>query len=239
MNINKLKSNPKLPKHIAFIMDGNGRWAKKRGKSRNYGHEKGFQKVKSLIDFTKELGIKNVSMYCFSKENFKRPKQEVDYLMDIFDEMLDEFANTYANQDVRIIISGDMEDERIPLKVRNKAKQLMKDTQNKTGFVINPCIAYGGRNEIVKAVNEIVKAGERDIDEKSFEKHLYTKDLYPVDLIIRTSGEYRLSGFLTWQSTYSELYFTKKYWPAFSKNDLLKALKSYLHRNRRFGAIKE
>lgn len=238
MNIEKLKNDPRMPKHVALIIDGNGRWAKKRGLPRSVGHKFGFENLKKHIEYAQELGIKNLSIYCFSKQNWNRPEKEVEFLMTTFNEMLDDYKKEYLNRDVRIVISGDMDDERIEESVRNKAKELMELTKEKTGFVINACINYGGREEILKAVNEIIASGETNIDQKTFEKHLYTADLLPVDFIIRTSGEKRTSNFLPWQSTYSEWYFPKVFWPSFSKNDLIKALKSFIKRNRRFGAIK-
>ncbi len=239
MDIQKLKNNPKMPKHIALIIDGNGRWAKKRNMPRSMGHKFGFDNLKKQVEFVQELGIKNLSMYCFSKENWNRPQDEVDYLMDLFNQMLDEYKKEYLDRDVRIIISGDMDDERIPENVRTKAKELMEITKHKTGFILNPCINYGGRQEILKAINEIIASGETDIDVAKFEKHLYTADMLPVDFIIRTSGENRTSNFLPWQSTYSEWYFPKKFWPAFTKKDMIKALIAFTKRNRRFGAIKK
>ncbi len=227
-----------MPKHIALIIDGNGRWAKCRGLARSVGHKFGFENLKKHIKFVQDLGIKNLSIYCFSKQNWNRPKEEVDYLMETFSLMLDEYKKEYADKDVRIIISGDLEDDRIPASTRQKAKDLMESTKAKTGFILNPCINYGGREEILKAVNEIIELGETNIDCKAFEKHLYTAEMLPVDFIIRTSGELRTSNFLPWQSTYSEWYFPKKHWPAFRKRDLIKALKVYMKRNRRFGAIK-
>lgn len=238
MNIEKLKNDPRMPKHVALIIDGNGRWAKRRGLPRSVGHKFGFENLKKHIEYAQELGIKNLSIYCFSKQNWNRPEKEVEFLMTTFNEMLDDYKKEYLNRDVRIVISGDMDDERIEESVRNKAKELMELTKDKTGFVINACINYGGREEILKAVNEIIASGEINIDQKTFEKHLYTADLLPVDFIIRTSGEKRTSNFLPWQSTYSEWYFPKVLWPSFSKNDLIKALKSFMKRNRRFGAIK-
>ena len=203
------------------------------------GHKFGFDNLKKQTEFIQELGIENLSMYCFSKENWNRPQDEVDYLMQLFDQMLDEYKKEYLDKDVRIIISGDMDDERIPEVVRAKAKEVMELTKNKTGFILNPCINYGGRQEILKAINEIIESGEKDIDVAKFEKHLYTADMLPVDFIIRTSGENRTSNFLPWQSTYSEWYFPKKLWPAFTKKDLIKGLISFTKRNRRFGAIKK
>ena len=239
MDIQKLKRNPKMPKHIAFIVDGNGRWAKNRKMPRSMGHQYGFDNLKSQVEFVQELGIKNLSMYCFSKENWNRPQDEVNYLMDLFNQMLDEYKKEYLNKDVRIIISGDMEDERIPEEVRTKAKELMELTKEKTGFILNPCINYGGRQEILKAVNEIIFSGDTNIDFEKFEKHLYTANMLPVDFVIRTSGENRTSNFMPWQTTYSEWYFPKKFWPAFTKKDLVKALIIFTKRNRRFGAIKK
>lgn len=238
MNLEKIINNPKMPKHIAFIIDGNGRWAKKRGLPRSLGHKAGFDNLKKQTQLVQELGIKNLSMYCFSKENWNRPKQEVDYLMQLFEQMLDGYKKEYLDKDVKIVISGDMEDERIPASVRQKAKELMTLTKDRQGFTINACINYGGRQEIIKAVNEIISEGLKDVDANTFEQHLYTKDLLPLDFIIRTSGEQRTSNFLPWQATYSEWYFPKTYWPSFSKKDLIKALKIYMKRNRRFGAIK-
>ena len=238
MNIEKIKSNPKLPKHIGLIIDGNGRWAKRRGLSRSLGHKAGFDNLKKHIEFIQDLGIKNVSIYCFSAENWNRPQPEVDYLMEMFDKVLDDFKKEYLDKDIRIIISGDMEDERIPTTVREKAKDIMEQTKHKTGFVLNPCINYGGRQEIIKAITEIVQSGEKHITNEVIDKHLYTADMYPLDFIIRTSGEFRTSNFMPWQSTYSEWYFPKKLWPSFTKKDLLKALSHYFKRNRRFGAIK-
>ena len=227
-----------MPKHIALIIDGNGRWAKSRGLSRSIGHKVGLDNLKKHIQYCQELGIKNVSIYCFSKQNWNRPTSEVEFLMKSFNQMLDECKKEYENQDVRIIISGDLEDHRLSDKVRNKAKELMELTKNKSGFVVNACINYGGREEILNAVNKIIELGETGIDEKMFTKHLYTADLLPLDFIIRTSGEQRTSNFMPWQSTYSEWYFPKTYWPGFTKKELIKALKIFMKRNRRYGAIK-
>lgn len=237
MNIEKVKQDVRKPKHIAFIIDGNGRWAKKRGLPRSYGHSVGAENVKKTIQTLKDLEIPNVSFYCFSTENWNRPQQEVDFLMKKFDEMLDEYGN-YKVENIRFIISGDMQDERLPESVRSKAYNLMENTKNNQGIVVNLCINYGGRQEILKVVKEIIQNKEQDINETSFEKYLYTKDLKPLDFVVRTSGEQRMSNFMPWQTSYSEWYFPKKQWPAFSKKDLLKAIKIYMKRNRRFGAIK-
>ena len=238
MNIEKLKNDPRMPKHIAFIIDGNGRWALKRGLPRSAGHKAGLDNLKKHIQLCQELGIKNLSVYCFSKQNWNRPKSEVEFLMKAFNQVIDECKEEYKNKDVRIIISGDLEDERLSKETREKAKELMELTKNKTGFIVNACINYGGREEILNAVNEIINSGKTNIDEKTFTDYLYTADLLPLDFIIRTSGEQRTSNFMPWQSTYSEWHFPKTYWPSFSKKDLIKALQIYMKRNRRFGAIK-
>ncbi len=238
MNIEKIKNDPRMPKHIALIIDGNGRWAKRRGLPRSAGHKVGLDNLKMHIEFVQELGIKNLSMYCFSKQNWNRPEAEVKFLMDSFNKMLDDYRKEYADKDVRINICGDMDDPRLSEEVRKKAKDLMELTKDRTGFVINACINYGGREEILNAVNNIIASGEKNIDEKTFEKHLYTAGLLPLDFIIRTSGEKRTSNFLPWQATYSEWYFPKTLWPSFSKKELIKALKVYMKRNRRYGAIK-
>lgn len=238
MDIKKLKNNPKLPKHLGLIIDGNGRWAKNRGLPRSLGHKAGFDNLKKQVEFLHEIGIKNLSMYCFSKENWNRPKEEVDYLMQLFNDLLDQYKEEYLEKDVRIIISGDLDDKKLPEHVRIKAKKLMEDTKDKKGFIINPCINYGGRQEILKAVNELIEAGEKHINETKLNEHLYTADMLPLDFVIRTSGENRTSNFLPWQSTYSEWYFPKKLWPSFNKKDMAKALQNYMKRNRRFGAIK-
>lgn len=235
MQINPLN----LPKHIAFIIDGNGRWAKQRNKIRSAGHLAGYENLKKQIQIVKDLGIKNLSLYCFSAENWNRPKEEVDFLFDLFNRMLDEFKKEYINEDVRVIISGDLDDARISENIRLKAKELIEITNNKKGFIINVCLNYGGRQEIIRAINLILQSNKKQIGEKDFENYLYTKDLLPLDFIVRTSGEQRLSNFLTWQSAYSEFYFPKKLWPSFTKNDLLKAIKIYSKRDRRFGSIKK
>lgn len=236
MNIDKIKNDPRLPQHMGIIIDGNGRWAKSRGLPRSAGHKAGSDNLKKQIEFLFDLGVKNLSLYCFSSENWKRPEQEIDYLMQLFDEMLDEYKKDYIDRDVKIIISGDLSDERLPINVRTKAKELINLTSGKTSNILNLCINYGGRQEILKAVNELVKLGE-EVDEKTFEKHLYTYGMLPLDFIIRTSGEKRSSNFLPWQSTYSEWEYPKKCWPSFSKRDMIKAIKSFMSRNRRFGGL--
>lgn len=238
MNLEKIKQDSRMPRHVAFIVDGNGRWAKHRGLPRSFGHQVGADNVEKIIEFSRDLGIKNVTFYCFSTENWKRSKQEVDFLMEKFEEMLDKYKEKYLNEDVRMIISGDMTDCRLPLAVRKKAIDLMEETKHNTGFYINMCINYGGRQEILMAIKKLIDSGNKEINQETFEKCLYTADLLPVDFIVRTSGEQRTSNFLPWQSTYSEWYFAKKNWPSFKNRDFIKALKAYMKRNRRYGAVK-
>lgn len=238
MDFEKIKNDPRLPRHIAFIIDGNGRWAKHRGLPRSAGHKVGFETLKKRIEDVQDIGIKNLSIYCFSKQNWNRPQDEVNYLMELFDKMLDEYKKDYLDKDVRIIISGDMDDIRLPEIVRKKAKEIMALTKNKTGFILNPCINYGGREEIVQSVNKLIAKGEKEITMEKLEQELYTADMLPLDFIIRTSGEFRTSNYMPWQSTYSEWYFPKTLWPSFGKKDLVMALEEFMKRNRRFGAIK-
>jgi len=241
LRFDKLKNHPNLPMHIGIIADGNGRWAKKRGLPRSAGHKAGFETLKNQIKYIHELGVKCVSVFCFSKENWGRSEKEVAYLMNLYNSVLDEYEKEYLNkdEDVRIVISGDLSDERLPKESGYRARKIMEKTKNKTGFIINSCINYGGRQEILNAVNILIQNGETEIDVAKLESCLYTANLPPLDLVIRTSGEQRTSNFMPWQSTYSEWYFTKVYWPSFSKKDLAKAISSYLKRNRRFGEIKE
>ncbi len=239
MNFEKLRQHPKLPQHLAFIIDGNGRWAKRRGLPRSMGHKAGMDMLKKQIEYVRDLGIKNLSVYCFSTENWNRPQKEVDYLIkNLFENMIDEFKQKYLDEDVRIIFSGDLDDKRIPAKVSAGAHELMEKTKHKTGFVLNPCINYGGRQEILRATNALIKAGKM-VDEQQFSRALYTAEMLPLDLVIRTSGEMRTSNFMPWQAAYSELYFDKTPWPSFNKKHLIKALNNYIKRDRRFGAIKE
>lgn len=237
MNIAKLKNDVRLPKHVGLIIDGNGRWAKRRGLPRSAGHKVGADNIKRQVEYCIELGIKNLSIYCFSTENWNRPKREVDYIMDLFKQAIDDYYKEYKDRDVRVIVSGNLDDVRISKELRQSAKDIIEKTKNKSGFVLNLCINYGGKQEILLAASELAKSKE-EFNEQNFEKHLYTKDLLPLDFIIRTSGEERTSNFMPWQATYAELYFPKKTWPAFTKSDLIKAMKVYMSRNRRYGTIK-
>lgn len=227
----------KIPTHIAFIIDGNGRWAKDRGLSRSMGHKAGFKTLKKI---TKECfykhNIKHMSVYAFSTENWNRPKKEVDYLMNIFRNYLaEDFIEEFP--DVKVNIMGDL--NRFDEELKNKAMALMGKTKDNYKYILNLGINYSGQDELVMAVNKIIEEKIDKVDRSVIENHLYTSGQPPVDLLIRTSGEMRLSNFMLWQLSYAEFYFPKVHWPSFNSKELLLALKEFENRDRRFGAIKE
>lgn len=229
----------KIPNHVAIIVDGNGRWAKERNLPRSKGHLAGFKRLKEITSYAFEKGINVVSVYVFSTENFKRSKEEVDYLMDLFVNGFkkDKF---YKNKDIKIIFSGRREP--LPNDVLSAMEKLSLETKDNKSGILNICLNYGGRSEIVDATKKIVSdvtSGKIDInklDEVLYQKYLY-QDLPDVDLMIRTSGELRLSNFLLWQNSYAEFYFPKTYFPDFTKRKFDKALEEYTKRDRRFGNI--
>ncbi len=227
----------KLPNHIAYIIDGNGRWAKARGLSRSLGHKAGFNNLKKILkESFYNYGIKYVSVYAFSTENWNRPKAEVDYLIDLF---TDYVSNDFMKQfpKVKLNIMGDY--TVFPDKLQENANKTIEATKGETDFVLNLGINYGGRDEIVYAVNKLIGNGETNITKEKISGALYTANIPDPDFIIRTSGEQRLSNFMLWQCSYSELYFPKVHWPAFGKKELEKALIEYSRRDRRFGKIIE
>lgn len=229
-----------LPQHVGFIMDGNGRWATKRGMPRTFGHREGAKNFRDLSLYCREIGLKNASFYVFSTENWKRPKDEVDTIMDLFWEYLVD-ADQYLDRRVRMIFVGDRE----PLqdRLKKRMRELEEDSKDFEKMNLILCINYGGRDEIRHAAQQIarrVQAGELDADaitEQTVEDHLYTGGLPNVDFLIRTSNEYRLSNYLIWQCAYAEYYFTDVNWPDFNKDELNKALAEYAKRGRRFGGI--
>lgn len=233
----KLPNKDKLPKHIAFIIDGNGRWAQKRGLPREMGHRAGMKALKNIVEKCYEFGVSMVSIYAFSTENWKRPKQEIDALFGMFDDYAENDLQELANKQVRIKLMGQM--ERLPKHVAKKLSDLIQKTKDYSKFVLNLGISYGGKQELLQAINAGIKNGVTEFDETVLQQYLYTADLPNPDFIVRTSGEVRLSNFMIWQGAYSELYFPKTYWPDFDEKQLLKALNVYAKRNRRFGAIKE
>lgn len=227
----------KVPEHLGLIIDGNGRWAKSRGLSRSMGHKAGFNRLEKISkECFYEYNIPILSVYCFSTENWNRPKSEVDYLREIFEKYVTKsFVKKYP--DVRLNVMGDY--TKFGEKVTKNVKKVMEATKDNTKYVLNLGINYSGKDELVKAVQDIVDEGITDITRETIDNHLYTHGQPPVDFLIRTSGEHRLSNFMLWQLAYAEFYFPKCHWPAFTSKQLLIALKEFQSRDRRFGAIKE
>ncbi len=228
-----------LPKHIAIIMDGNRRWAKQRGLSTKEGHKAGSKNLERIATFCNEIGIKYLTVYAFSTENWKRTKEEVSALMFILKANLDSMLRKMDLKNIKIRVIG--EKENIPKDIQERIDKLVEKTKNNTGLILNIAFNYGGRAEIVhtcKKIAEKVKNGEiniEDINEETISNNIYTAGQPDPDLMIRTSRELRTSNFLPWQLTYSEFYFPDKHWPEFSEQDLVEAIKEYQHRNRRFG----
>ena len=229
----------KTPQHVAIIMDGNGRWAAGRKLPKIAGHRAGAKSVEAVITAARELGIKALTLYAFSTENWKRPKEEVSALFGLLSEYIDKEAARLNKNNIRVSVIGRTEE--LPVAVRDKLREVMELTKGNTALRLTLALNYGGRTEIVDAARAIardVKEGRLDpaaIDEKTFAGYLYTRDLPDPDLMIRTSGEMRISNFLLWQLSYAELYVTKKLWPDFGKEDLKAALDDYRHRQRRYG----
>ena len=207
--------------HLAIIVDGNGRWAKNMGKIRSYGHLKGYENLKKIINYVNDnLDIKYISLFIFSTENFKRSKDEVDYLMNLFKKGFKEEKDIYIKKNMKVVFSG--KKEGLSNDIISIIEEIESSTKDNTGLVVNFCLNYGGRSEIVDACKKIIddKIDKNDITESLFSKYLY-KELPDIDLMIRTSGEQRISNFMLWSLSYSELYFTKTYFPAFTTNELL------------------
>ncbi|MCM8763632.1 MAG: isoprenyl transferase [Candidatus Omnitrophica bacterium] len=231
----------KLPQHIAIIMDGNGRWARKRRLPRLMGHRKGIESAKNIVEACVKLGIKVLTLYTFSTENWKRPKEEVDFLMGMLKDYLTKHKNLFKDYNVRFQVIGHWQE--LAEDIQRQLVEITENTKNNSGMVLNVALNYGGRMEIVDAVKEItlaVRKGEilaEGIDEKIFSNFLYTQGLPDPDLLIRTAGELRISNFLLWQISYTELYFSKKLWPDFTPRDLERAITVFQQRERRFGGI--
>ena len=230
-------SKLKIPRHVAIIVDGNGRWAKERGMTRMQGHDAGFENLKTLTKHIFNCGVEVVSYYVFSTENFKRSAEEVGHLMDIFVWLYKRNLKDFMKDNIKVIFSG--RDEPLPKSVIAARDELVEKTKNNTGGIVNFCLNYGGRAEIIDAVKKAVRSGEdiENLTEQSFAKYLY-QDLPDVDYMIRTSGELRLSNFLLWQNSYAEFYFPETKFPDFHEADFDRALVEYTRRDRRFGAIK-
>ena len=228
----------KLPTHIGFIIDGNGRWAKQRGLARSLGHSAG---IKTLDLVLKEClytyNIPYVSVYAFSTENWNRPTAEINFLMAAFTKYLKAKSFMKRFPGARLNLMGDY--SKFSNELVDIATDTIEKTKDNTQYVLNICVNYSGQDEIVRAVNNIINAGVKNVDRQAFESYLYTKGQPPLDFVVRTSGEQRLSNFMLWQVSYAELYFPKTYWPAFKKKQLHNALIEYQNRDRRFGAITE
>ena len=228
-----------IPRHVAIIMDGNGRWAKQHGLERVEGHRAGAIAVKNLVESLKHTGIQYLTLYAFSTENWKRSKEEVDALMELLAEFIDANLPLLMENDVRLLVSGRIEG--LPEKAREKLKEAVRKSAGNTSGTVIFALNYGGRAEIADAAQKIARKvlkGEIDpdqIDEKLFAKHLYLPEVPDPDLLIRTSGELRLSNFLLWELSYSEIYVTDTYWPDFDLTELNKAIDAFQTRNRRFG----
>ncbi|MFN4942754.1 MAG: isoprenyl transferase [Akkermansiaceae bacterium] len=227
--------------HIAIIMDGNGRWAKERGLPRAEGHRAGAESIREVTEACIELGVKYLTLYAFSSENWNRPQNEVDGLMKLLDRFLDEKASELDKQNIRLQAIGDL--DRLPAATRKRLDRIQEQTKNHQTMTLVLALSYGAREEITAAVRSIAKAvvaGEislEEIDPELFSNHLYTKNIPDPDLLIRTSGEMRISNFLLWQISYSEIVIVKKMWPDFRQGDLFAAVEEYNKRHRRFGAL--
>lgn len=230
--------NLKIPTHVAIILDGNGRWAQERGLSRSMGHSAGWNNLKSLVKYVFSKKIKVLSVYAFSTENFKRSSEEVKYLMDLFTNNFRSCIKDFNKEGIKVVFSGRLK----PLEDRviNSMKELENGTKDNTNGILNICLNYGGRSEIVdtckKICNSVIEGSItiNDIDEELISKNLYN-DLPDIDLMIRTSGELRLSNFMLWQNSYAEFYFPKTYFPDFNEEEFDKAIYEYTKRDRRFG----
>ncbi|WP_026754640.1 isoprenyl transferase [Sediminibacter sp. Hel_I_10] len=235
--------NDKLPRHLAIIMDGNGRWAKQQGLLRVVGHESGTKSVREVVEACAEIGIKHLTLYAFSTENWKRPKLEVQTLMKLLVKSLKKEIATLQDNNIKLAAIGNLQD--LPKKAHTELLEVIEKTKSNGQMTLTLALSYGSREEIVSVVKQLTDKVKNNIisvesiDESIINKHLYTQNLPDVDLLIRTSGEHRISNFLLWQIAYAELYFTNILWPDFTKNDLYEALINYQNRERRFGKTSE
>ena len=237
------KKLEKIPTHVAIIMDGNGRWAKKRNMPRVKGHYEGMQTVKKITKYASKLGIQYLTLYAFSTENWARPKEEVSYLMDLPEKMFTSFMPELMENNVKVEVIGVV--EKLPESARKAVEDAIEQTKNNTGLKLIFALNYGSKDEIVTAVKRIAQGAANneykveEIDEQLISDNLFTKDTPDPDLLIRTSGEQRISNFLLWQIAYSEFIFTKVAWPDFVEEEFYKALLEYQSRDRRFGGLNE
>ena len=232
---------PSIPRHVAIILDGNGRWAKQRGLARIFGHEEGARAVRQSVEGCGEIGVEFLTLYAFSQENWQRPKIEVTALMHLLQKFLKDTTPELMERNVRLQAIGRI--DQLPDACRGQLHSSMEQTAANTGLTLVLALSYGARTEIIDALKSIVRevtAGHLDeamIDPELLSRHLYTRCYPDPDLLIRTSGEKRLSNFLLWQLSYAEIYFTSTLWPDFRKEDLLEAVRDYSHRQRRFGSL--
>ena len=232
-----------LPKHLAIIMDGNGRWAKQKGLLRAFGHEKGTKSVRTTVETCAKLGIENLTLYAFSTENWNRPKLEVDTLMKLLVNSLKNELATLEKNNIRLNCIGNI--NMLPTKAKKELLSVIEKTKNNTRMTLTLALSYGSREELLNAIKIISEKVKNNIisidtiDESIINEHLYTRNLPDVDLVIRTSGEHRISNFLLWQIAYAEFYFTDVLWPDFNEDDLYAAIISYQKRERRFGKTSE
>ena len=243
MNLQETINKNNLPKHLAIIMDGNGRWAKQQGLLRAIGHESGTKSVKAIIEASAQLGIEYLTLYAFSTENWNRPKLEVDTLMKVLINSLKKELVTLQKNNIKLNAIGNL--EKLPKSAQKELLDVIDKTKNNTQMTLTLALSYGSREELVTAVRNICSKVKNNIisidaiDDSIINEHLYTQNLPDVDLLIRTSGEHRISNFLLWQIAYSELYFTDILWPDFKEQDLYEAIISYQKRERRFGKTSE
>lgn len=230
-----------IPKHIAIIMDGNGRWAEKRGLSRTRGHREGIKRVKEVVKAAQELGVEVITFFAFSSENWSRPKKEIDVLMRYLNNFLVSEIKEMDKKNIRFLVIG--RGEPLPPAIQKKIKEAQSKTEANSGLTVVLALNYGARQEIVDAARRFAldsinsKVEAKDLDEELFSQYLYTAELPDPDLLIRTSGQLRLSNFLLWQLSYAELYFPDKFWPDFGASDLREAVEQYQLRERRFGGL--
>jgi len=228
-----------LPKHIAITMDGNGRWAKTQGKFRMFGHQHGVKAVRDTVEAAAEIGLEYLTLYAFSTENWNRPKLEVDALMTLLISTINKETKTLMDNNIQLSAIGNLKD--LPKKCQRELKESIEKTKNNNGTTLILALSYSSHWEIINAIKQIVKEGvsDKDINEDMFSQYLTTKGVPNPELLIRTSGEQRISNFLLWQIAYSELYFTEKLWPEFRKEDLFEAIFEFQKRERRFGKTSE
>lgn len=231
----------RVPSHVAIIMDGNGRWAKKRSLPRIAGHHEGMKVVRKITKFANELNIGTLTLYAFSTENWKRPKMEVDYIMKLPDEFLGTFLPELVEENVRVAMIGNRDG--LPTHTLSAVDKAIKETESNTGLILNFALNYGSRSEIITAIKQIVEDSEnglmedKELTEEVFAQYLMTNGMEDPDLLIRTSGELRLSNFMLWQLAYSEFWFTDVFWPDFNELHFLEAIEVYQKRQRRFGGV--